>query len=195
MASVMNNFIFRAWYCVLILRIVLGISLTSWGVVLQALFNSAVGGRRKELDSVADAVVPEVLLLPPCRWVTSVPDTSAGALCLVWWLLHCDRERELDSKLADVVLSLLLAAVVSSSISGAVFSNWALAHEQTVWGETLRTFLKTRPRLSIPENKIVHSKFSCLILFICFAGMWKVTSVQNCLLWDLLRKTVMWTVC
>ena len=42
------------------------------------------GGRRKELDSnIADAVVPEVLLLPPRHWVTAVPAAGvAGALCL-----------------------------------------------------------------------------------------------------------------
>ena len=61
------------------------------------------GGGRKELDSV----IPEVLLTSRC-WITAVPTAGAGALCLAWWLPCCGRGRELDSKLADVILKICL---------------------------------------------------------------------------------------
>jgi hypothetical protein len=41
-------------------------------VVLLALFNTAVGRKRKEPNSIAYAVVPEVLPLPPTAMETEV---------------------------------------------------------------------------------------------------------------------------
>ena len=58
------------------------------------------GGEEKGADSISDAVVAEVHILPPHRWVTAVPAASvAGAFCLTKQLPYCGRGRELDSKL------------------------------------------------------------------------------------------------
>ena len=81
--------------------------------------------RRREPDSVIDAVVPEVLLLPPRRWVTAAG--VAGALCLACRLPHCSRGMELDSKLADAVLEVLppslcwVTAVPAAGVAGALY--------------------------------------------------------------------------
>ena len=55
----------------------------SLGVVLLVLFNTAVVRRREPDSNLANAIVLEVRLLPPHRWIAAVTAVSvAQALCL-----------------------------------------------------------------------------------------------------------------
>ena len=83
MAGVMNN-LFGLDDRSLMLRKVIDVSLPSACGIFRS--GSSVTlqqcGRGQELDSnVANAVVPEVLILPPHCWFTAIPTASPGPLC------------------------------------------------------------------------------------------------------------------